>query len=57
MNQSPDLCQMVTVTLPLNSWANVIAAIGSSPLTLEEKQGLNACIFQAAQDTKRALVT
>ena len=56
MNQSPDLCQMVTVTLPLKSWANVIAAIGSSPLTLEEKQGLNACIFQAAQDTKRALV-
>lgn len=56
MNQTRDLCQMVTVSLPLSSWANVVAAIGASPLPLEEKSGLNACIFQAAQDTERALI-
>lgn len=55
MNESRELCQMVTVTLPLKDWASIVAAVGQSPLPLEEKSGINACIFQAAQDSKRAL--
>lgn len=55
MYSDPDLCQSVTVTLSIEQWANVVAAVGASPLPLEEKSGINACIFQAAQDSKRAL--
>lgn len=55
MDNPSDLCQTVTVSLPLSSWANVVAAVGQSPLPLEEKSAINACIFQSAQDAKRAL--
>ena len=43
--------QCIQVTLVLTDWAVVIAALSRSSASLEEKERINAIIFQSAHDT------
>jgi hypothetical protein len=55
MNQMLDLRETVTVSLPLNDWAEVVAAVGTSGCSIEVKERVNSAIFECAKSTKRTL--
>ena len=50
-----DLDEQVTISLPIKDWAEIVAAIGLSPLELSTKERLNGVIFRSTESTARAL--
>jgi hypothetical protein len=56
MNEELDLKEMVSVTLPVSDWAEVVAAVGTSQAcTITTKERVNATIFTCVASTKRTL--
>lgn len=55
MNKVLDLQETVTVTLAIDDWAEVVAAVGMSPCSFETKERVNSAIFDHAKSTKRTL--
>jgi len=55
MNKVLDLRETVTVSLPLDDWAEVVAAVGMSGCSIETKERVNSAIFDCAKSTKRTL--
>jgi hypothetical protein len=50
-----DKQELVCVTMTVNEWANVIAAVGMSPLDLFIKDQLNSTIYDCVTRQERAL--
>jgi hypothetical protein len=55
MNQLLDLREKVTVSLSIDDWAEVVAAVGMSGCSFHTKERVNAAIFDSAKGTKRTL--
>lgn len=55
MNQVLDLRERVTVSLPVDDWAEVVVAMGKSTCSMETKERVNSAIFDSAKVTKRTL--
>lgn len=55
MNQLMDLRERVTVSLTIDDWAEVVAAMGTSRCSIETKERVNSTIFDCAKATKRTL--
>jgi hypothetical protein len=55
MNQLLDLREKVTVSLSIDDWAEVVAAVGTSGCSFHTKERVNAAIFDSAKGTKRTL--
>jgi hypothetical protein len=55
MNQLLDLREKVTVSLPIDDWAEIVAALGTSGCSFETKERVNSAIFDSAKSTKRTL--
>lgn len=47
--------QKVCVTLSANNWAKVVAAVATSPLTLEEKEVVNSTIYDSVIENDHLL--
>lgn len=50
-----DKQELVCVTMTVDEWANVVAAVGMSPLDLFIKDKLNETIYDCVMRTDRAL--
>jgi hypothetical protein len=55
MYQMLDLKERVTVSLSVDDWAEVVAAVGMSGCSIETKERVNSTIFDCAKKTKRTL--
>jgi len=55
MSYELDKQESVCVTLSVSDWANVVVAVGASPLDLYVKEHLNSAIFDCVQRTERVL--
>lgn len=50
-----DRDERVTVTLTVDDWGMIVAALAGSSVSLETKHRINVVIFDAAQQTMRLL--
>lgn len=50
-----DKQERVSVTMSVDDWAHIVAAVGMSPLELLIKDKLNSTIFDCVTRTQRAL--
>jgi hypothetical protein len=55
MNQPQDLYEKVTVSLSVEDWAEIVAALGTSTCSIETKVRVNSAIFDCAKTTERTL--
>lgn len=50
-----DRHERITVTLELDDWGTIMAALSTTPVPLETRSRINAIIFDSAQSTERML--